>query len=360
MQLLLAFFFVTFLVSIAGLEWVGLHPVAPWSLVVVLLLTVPFAYGVSVGASRLGHSIGSWKYGAPLYSVFVGFGLLWVYQPETQAFRVVVLLLFSALMARLIGGPRNGFASTFLMGLLALGLCQAAVSYLNYVALVGATNRLHDPVLRALDVQMYRAVYGRAVEYTGIFPLVTSGIGFATFERAYRILFAEMAVVVFALVDDVDRLRSYLLRMFGCYVSALGMFVAWPAVGPCLYYPESFRSGYEATTTALWMSSSYIEFAAIRDHLQPITGFGYFVALPSLHTAMALLCQLSLRRSRILFWMFFPINALIIASTVVLGYHYALDVPAGIALVAIIFVFTGGRLSRRRSVVPGAEIARVA
>ncbi len=230
-----------------------------------------------------------------------GLALLWAYQPDSRWFLVADLILLSVLGARLIGGPRDGWATSLLLGLFALGIGQMAISYWNYVALSAVVNRLRDPVIQALDLKIYRAIYGPAIGYSGIFPLVSSRLTFAVFERAYVLLFAEMIVVVFALVEDVAQLRRYLLRMFGCYGVGLGVFVAWPVVGPFLYYPESFRSGYEATTTALWMRSSYLEFSAIRGHLQPITGFGYFVGLPSLHTAMALLCQLSLPRSTMLF-----------------------------------------------------------
>jgi membrane-associated phospholipid phosphatase len=342
--MLVAFFFATLIASLAAMKGVGLRPVAPWSLVIVFALTVPFAYGLSQVAARLERSIGSWKYGVPIGGALIGFALLWAYQPVSRTFQGVVLILFSALAARLAGGPRDGFGTAVLMGLLALALSQATISYLNYVALVAAANRVHDPMLRALDLRMYSALYGRTVEYAGIFPLVSSRLGFVVFERAYTILFAEMAVVVFALVGDVVRLRRYLIRMFACYTAALGVFVLWPVVGPHLYYPESFRSGYEATTTGLWRQSSSLEYSAIRGHLQPVTGFGYFVAVPSLHTAMALLCQVSFGRSKMLFWIFLPINILIIASTVVLGYHYVLDVPAGAALVAIVLLLTGKRL----------------
>jgi membrane-associated phospholipid phosphatase len=340
MPQLVGFFFGALLVSLAALMWAGLHPVVPWSLVIVFAMTVPFAYGLSSGAARLGRSLRGWKHGVWIGGALVGLALPWVYQPASRIFQGVVLVLFSALAARLAGGPRDGFATTLLTGLLALGLSQAAISYLNYVALVAAAQRLRDPVLRALDLQMYSALYGRTVEYTGIFPLVSSRLGFVVFERAYTILFAEMAAVVFALAGDVARLRSYLLRMFACYIIALGIFVVWPVVGPSLYYPESFRPGFEATTTGLWRDSSSLEFSAIRRHLQPLTGFGYFVAVPSLHTAMALLCQVSLGPSPMLFWIFLPINILIVLSTVVLGYHYVLDVPAGIGLAAIVLALT--------------------
>jgi membrane-associated phospholipid phosphatase len=355
MTKVLAVFFGAFLTSLVALNVVGLRPVAPASLVVVLVLTVPFAYGVWLGASLLERAVRRRKHVAPLCGVVIGLVVLGAYQPEKLIFQVVDFLIFSALAARLVGGPRDGFASSLLMGLMALGLSQVAISWGNYVALATVAGRLHDPVVQAVDLHMYQVIYGQSVGYGGLFPLVSAGIPFAIFERAYIMLFPEIVVVLFALVQDPPAMRRYLVRMFACYLCGLGVFFLWPVVGPCLYYPESFRSGYEATTTGQWIRNSHLEFQAIRNHLQPTTGFGYFVAVPSLHTAIALLCQISLRRSRMLFWMFLPINALLIASTVVLGYHYAVDVVAGLGLTAIVLLFGVKRAGLGLPVAPVLE-----
>ena len=49
-----------------------------------------------------------------------------------------------------------------------------------------------------------------------------------------------------------------------------------------------------------------------------------------MHVSVAMFLQVLLRPYRFIFWIFLPINILIIISTVILGYHYFLDVPAGI------------------------------
>jgi membrane-associated phospholipid phosphatase len=63
-----------------------------------------------------------------------------------------------------------------------------------------------------------------------------------------------------------------------------------------------------------------------------LTGFGYFVALPSLHVAAAILLQTTMRPWPWIYWTWAPVTVLLILSTVILGYHYVIDLPAGLIL----------------------------
>jgi membrane-associated phospholipid phosphatase len=90
---------------------------------------------------------------------------------------------------------------------------------------------------------------------------------------------------------------------------------------------------FTGSSTRAFMQSSLLEFSEIRSGGQPVTGFGYFVGIPSLHVAMAVLLQFTIQqRSGAGGWLVAPINILLIASTVVLGYHYLADVPGGVLL----------------------------
>ena len=51
---------------------------------------------------------------------------------------------------------------------------------------------------------------------------------------------------------------------------------------------------------------------------------------------VATLAQLAVRPWRWAFWTLAPINMLLIASTVLLGYHYIIDVPAGLLVAAML------------------------
>jgi membrane-associated phospholipid phosphatase len=134
-------------------------------------------------------------------------------------------------------------------------------------------------------------------------------------------------------------------RLVFCYAVGLLLFVGWPVAGPYLVFPASISSTFAGLNTRAIMQSSLVEFAAIRLGGQPVTGFGYFVGLPSLHVAMAVLLQFTIQqRSRIGAWVVAPINMLMIASTFVLGYHYLADVPGGVLL-----AFAAIKLVRERA-----------
>jgi membrane-associated phospholipid phosphatase len=65
-----------------------------------------------------------------------------------------------------------------------------------------------------------------------------------------------------------------------------------------------------------------------------LTGFGYFIALPSLHVLVVIFLQTFLFRYKRLFLVFLPVNILLILSTVVLGYHYVADVAVAFVIAA--------------------------
>ena len=64
----------------------------------------------------------------------------------------------------------------------------------------------------------------------------------------------------------------------------------------------------------------------------PVHGFAYFIAVPSLHAALAVVCQWFLAGSRLHFWTFLPVNVGVVLSTILLGYHYIIDIPLGLLL----------------------------
>lgn len=106
-----------------------------------------------------------------------------------------------------------------------------------------------------------------------------------------------------------------------------------PALGPPIAFPESFEDSLRATWTGGIMGAMEAEYRNIRVGA-PLSGFGYFVAIPSFHVAVAALAQSEFAKWPWLFWAILPINMLLIVSTVLLGYHYLVDLPAGLLLAA--------------------------
>jgi membrane-associated phospholipid phosphatase len=61
----------------------------------------------------------------------------------------------------------------------------------------------------------------------------------------------------------------------------------------------------------------------------------YYVAFPSMHVAQPLIAAWFLRRWRAVFAIIAGYCALLVASIVILQWHYAVDIPGGLAVAAL-------------------------
>jgi membrane-associated phospholipid phosphatase len=218
---------------------------------------------------------------------------------------------------------------TVVAGLGVTLLGAATVWNLNYVIGAVTSHRLMDPTLIAVDLRVLSAIGWPAPHYEGLFPLVSMGWSFRLLENSYSMLFCELLVTILFLAGrSSGELVRYLSLLFSCYAVGLAVFAVFPTVGPFTYQPTAFQPAFRGTMTFSLMTAISNDYHSLIQG-GPIRGFGYFIALPSLHVAAATLTQRALRPSTWLYWLFLPINLLLVASTVLLGYHYILDLPAG-------------------------------
>lgn len=323
---LLAWLAIPYALTTLAIQVVGISVVVPWRFVLLLAVFVmPAAFCLArlLAARPCRHPGGA--------AAYVVLGLLLVSTAPQVARHPLVVLLLAAWLARPGGGLPAGFPRTVGASLAVVVLGYGAVWNLNYLIAPAPPALLHDPALLHIDLAVHGWLRSVPVEARGLFPLVTSPLPFALLENAYEMLFVELFVVIFALAERPADLVRFLRAVFLCYFVGLLVFFVYPVVGPCIAAPETFAPAYEGTRTHALMQSMASEFAAV-GRKTGVNGFAYFVALPSLHVALAVLFQTALRGSRAQFWTFLPINVLLAASTVLLGYHYLLDVPAGIAV----------------------------
>jgi membrane-associated phospholipid phosphatase len=94
-----------------------------------------------------------------------------------------------------------------------------------------------------------------------------------------------------------------------------------------------------------------LKFLQIHQHQQPTTLDGGLIALPSFHVIWAWLCLYLLKCWPIAFIIMLPVNLLLIASCVLLGWHYPLDVLGGIIVIIFshgVYTFIVARMERSR------------
>lgn len=333
MRILAAIMAICYGLSLVGLWATGLGIAVPWTMVVYLLLLVfPFAYVLARGPLVL-EALGI-AMPAPV-GVLLGLTLILIFHSVSSA--CVCLPLFMFVVADLVRQYRHGSVPLLALGVPALLLCYGTVWNLNYLFGLWSVGRLQDAPMAQLDLAIYERLSDHEVELAGLYPMFESRWLFQFLENGYLMLFLEIMVVVILLAQDRARLTRFFAMVFSAYLVGLLIFLAYPVLGPGFHFPEAFHADYEHSKTFRILSSTRQEYQAIQS-FTPLNGFGYFVGLPSLHVAMALLLQYFLATFRSHFWIFVPVNITLIFSTVLLGYHYLIDVFAGALLAAFVLL----------------------
>jgi len=320
-----------FAVTLTALFSVGFRPVIPWNfLLAITLVIVPYSYGVTKAVFFLE----AWfplspRFIAPV-GIFIGMALTIAYRMDSPFFQFACLLMVIIVIRDCLH-IKPGFPRFLAGNILILFLGYGAVWNSNYLLARLTVNRLHDPTLMKADLAFYSWIFGRPVDKVGLFPLFESPLLFSILENAYLMLFAEIFVVLFVLHRMREKIVPFFSCVFVCYFLGLAFFFLYPVVGPCILYPATFRYVFHDTQTYHLMRSMASEYLAVT-HTASLNGFGYFVAIPSLHVAIAVLVQRFLYVSPFHFFIFLPVNVLLSVSTFLLGYHYFLDFPSGVIL----------------------------
>lgn len=147
-----------------------------------------------------------------------------------------------------------------------------------------------------------------------------------------------LAPLVAAWAHDKRRLRVLLYgTVYSSFAGSL-FYYFFPSSGPAgVFTSEHFMQVQRLT---------HLKFEQVHT-FQPVTTLlGGLIAFPSFHVAWSGLVTYAALPYRRLFLFACALNALVVASTVLLGWHYLVDVPAGIALAA--GALWAGELTHRR------------
>ncbi len=131
--------------------------------------------------------------------------------------------------------------------------------------------------------------------------------------------YVPLVVALFLAFRNPRRFRIWMFALTLVWVIGYMGYIAVPAIGPRYYF-----SNYE-----LWRQHESIQpVANLIDSCSGITRDCF----PSLHMAWAILTLWGGRKYRPFFWMYLPVVTGIGLATIYFGYHYLVDLPAGIAL----------------------------
>ena len=232
----------------------------------------------------------------------------WVRQRSPRASFAAVNLAFYALTAAVMGVLTTGIQySPFSRIDPALARWDARLGWDTVAVLAGVARR---PALRSFLIFCYNSTELQLV----------------------------LAPVVAALAHDRRRLRVFLYAIV--YSSIAGSLVYY-------FFPSSGPAGVFSSPDFLPVQRlTHQKFEQVHN-FQPVTTLlGGLIAFPSFHVAWSVLATYAALPRKNLFLALCALNAVVIASTVLLGWHYLVDVPAGL-LLALGALWAGEATHRR-------------
>lgn len=124
-------------------------------------------------------------------------------------------------------------------------------------------------------------------------------------------------------------LRDYYFLLLFTVLFGFIFYYFFPTTAPASMLSSPYFSSYQIATG--------LKFRQIHQHLSPSTIEGGLIALPSFHTIWALFCVYLLKDWFVAWFILLVINLLLIASCVLIGWHYPIDIVAGLLLAAVSF-----------------------
>ena len=220
--------------------------------------------------------------------------------------------------------PADWATADALMALLLLLLFTNVASPLQYVA-VALRQPLVDPFLANVD-QMLGVHVPSIVEWTRARPVFTDVLVFCYFTLLPQFFLPVLVVGLW--YRDRQTLWEYVFHFHFCAIITIACLAIWPAACAFTFY------GFESL---LNQARFIYQFEGLRagtftlvegDNLEGL------ISMPSFHMAGALMVTWALRKH--LFWLVLvvPVNLLMMASTVMTGAHYFVDVLVTVVLFA--------------------------
>jgi len=152
----------------------------------------------------------------------------------------------------------------------------------------------------------------------------------------------QLVLAPFVAVYAHDK-RSLRVFIYGIVYSSFAgslIYYFFPSSGPA----GVFQSGDFMAVQRL----THLKYEQVHS-FQPVTTLlGGLIAFPSFHVAWSVLATYAAKPRKSIFLIFFVLNVMVISSTVLLGWHYLVDVPAGI-LLAVVCLWAGEVTHRRLS-----------
>lgn len=221
--------------------------------------------------------------------------------------------------------------------LLVMSLTSFAYSWLKVALPLLRQDVLFDDVLYRVETALHFGVNpGRFLQ--GLFPYTSLWQGLDRWYGAFIYTVVGGMAWFVSVLSPRERAR-FLMGFALLWILGAWWYFAMPSLGPCFVLKDDYAGVRAAMPTqSAVMDVLYDHFGRVRAfHRHPegtdIYPYLGIAAMPSLHVAaQAFLAFFARRRSRTLFLLYAAATAITSFAAVVSGWHYAIDVYAGLLL----------------------------
>jgi hypothetical protein len=214
------------------------------------------------------------------------------------------------------------------------------VSAYNDIAVASRPNVTFDAAFNRADAWLLHGVTVSGIAHGAVHNL--PGWFYKAAEYVYYFcMFPQIGAAMLLLAFQGGRREALRLSvaLLTAYYAALGLFWLWPTQGPfficqghfaefppkLLTYP--IQHGISEKVASLWAG-----------HGLGAIGLDYYIAFPSMHIAIPAIVAVYLRRWKRVFYTLVAVDVLIVATVILLEWHYVLDVIGGLAVAAVVTV----------------------
>ncbi|VEG89961.1 phosphatase PAP2 family protein [Legionella spiritensis] len=210
--------------------------------------------------------------------------------------------------------------------------CYLIARELFYFFLVMAmiatmTNAAQYTPFPPIDEQIiaFEALFGidmaKIISWTAQFPLFKQILVYIYKSIDYQMGYLPILLIFLLRLSEI---REYYFLVLFSAVIGFSFYYFFPTIAPAsMVESPLFFDAQHATG---------IKFMEIHNHQPPSTIEGGMIALPSFHAIWAWFCLYLCRKLKVLFLLLLPVNLLLIASCVLLGWHYPVDIAAAVVL----------------------------
>jgi hypothetical protein len=218
-----------------------------------------------------------------------------------------------------------------------VSLTSFAYSWLKVTLPLLRPDVFFDGVLYRIETGMHLGV-NPGLFLQGLFPYTLLWNGLDSWYGAFIYSVLGGTVWFVSVLSARERAR-FAMGFMLLWVLGSWWYFAMPSLGPCFVLKDDYAGVRAAMPTqSAVMDVLYAHFGRVRAFHQHPEGTDIYpylgiAAMPSLHVAaQAFLAFFARRRSRTLFFLYAAATAITMFAAVVSGWHYAIDVYAGLLL----------------------------